>query len=345
MENIDRLECVYYPGPVPKNGAVLMTLCFVFDKIYFPRVYLPKGDYDKNLLNKEIERLKSLETQDYDVKKLIGILRFLEYRLPLDGILEYPSAPDSIFGRSDETESKLARKIYDLNFPPRENFEPIFEPSSLKSLPESNEGVIHAGEFHYQAGAVIYAAQKGIPLIDDGSWFPLPFRAQYKDNAQALAALIAIESMELVLPDLPVLSIQELVDFRQENKKELCAFRAAMLRYTQTINSEISEDMPAEEVARKTKFLVDTEIAPALHDLNRDLQNPNRPWFRRFADGVRISSSVLTGWLTGGLVGQTAAEGIKEAMLAELEGKGMKRETIRRNGLCYLLKAKVIKDA
>jgi hypothetical protein len=92
MDNIERLECVYYPGPVPSDSAVLTVLCFVFDKIHFPGVYLPKGDYDKELLNQEILRLEGLEPS-YKTNNLIGMLKFLEYRLPLDGILEYPS-PD-----------------------------------------------------------------------------------------------------------------------------------------------------------------------------------------------------------------------------------------------------------
>lgn len=344
MNNIERLECVYYPGPVPSDGAVLTVLCLVFDKIHFPGVSLPKGDYDKELLRQEIARLVALADSRHGTNQLIGILKFLEYRLPLDGILEYPSASDSIFGggKDGKENGKLARAIYDVNFPPRENFEPMFDTASTKRLPESEEEVTFAGDFYYQAGAITYSAQHHIPLLDDGSGLALPFRARYKDNAQSLATMLAVENMGFVLPDLPLLTTQELVDFRMENVKELQNFRASMLRYAKILNAQISEDPSIEELNRKTRFFIETEINPALHDLNRDLLNPNRPWYKRMSDGVRITSSVVAGVLTGGLVGQSAAEGIRSAILSELEGKGDKQETAKRNGLYYLLKARTI---
>lgn len=341
MSIIERLECVHYSGPVPYDSAVLTALCLVFDKIHFPNVYLPKGDYDKELLRQEIERLEQLPA-NHDARGLIGILKFIEYRLPLDGILEYPTAPDLIFGQNDKHVAKLTRLIYDVNFPPRENFEPMFEGASIKGLPESDESVIYAGEFYYQAGAIAYASQKELPLLDDGSGLALPFRARYKNNASSLAALVALESASIVLPDLPLLRPQEIVDFRSDNVKELQSFRASMLRYGRTLNADIAEGTPAEEVVRKARFLVETEIAPALHDLSRDLSNPNRPWLKRMTDGVRVSSAVFLGLLTGGVLGKTVAEAVDRAVLSELDARGDKLEAAKRSGLYYLLKARAI---
>jgi hypothetical protein len=83
----------------------------------------------------------------------------------------------------------LARRIYDVNYPPRENFEPFFETASTKGLPESDESISFAGDFYYQANAIMFSGQRDIPLIDDGSWLPLPFKAQYKGKARSLATL------------------------------------------------------------------------------------------------------------------------------------------------------------
>jgi hypothetical protein len=102
---VPRLECVYYSAPVPVDAACLTTLCLVFDKIYFPNVYLPKGDYDRELLQREIERLESVAPDS----KVTGILKFLEYRAALDGILEYPTSRDAIFGSDDTNAAALAR--------------------------------------------------------------------------------------------------------------------------------------------------------------------------------------------------------------------------------------------
>lgn len=343
MDGIERLECVYYPGPVPCNGAALTILSLVFDKIHFPGVYLPKGDYDKRLLQNEIARLERLEKKGHGIERLIGILQFLEYRLPLDGILEYPSSIESIFGRDENENGQIARAIYDVTFPPRKDFEPSFDRATTKGMPDSDEAIAFAGDFYYQAGAISYSAKHRIPLLDDGSGLPLPFRARYKDNAKGLATLLAVESLDLALPDLPVLTAEELVDFRAENVKELHNFRASMLRYGKALNADISANISIQELQNKIKFFVETEISPTLHDLERDLRNPNRPWHRRMIDGLAISSSVVIGALTGGLIGQTAAEGIRRAVLAELEAKGDKQEASKRNGLYYLLKAKALR--
>ena len=41
-----RLDAVYLTAPIPRNLAALTVLGAVFDKVYFPGVYLPKGGYD-----------------------------------------------------------------------------------------------------------------------------------------------------------------------------------------------------------------------------------------------------------------------------------------------------------
>lgn len=357
MDNIERLECVYYPGPIPANSAVLTVLCVLFDKIHFPNVYLPMGGYDKEALRKEIERLEGVLEEDrkrssyqsYQTGQLIGQLKFLEYRLPLDGILEFPTPGDAIFGGgngSKRPDGKLARAIYDANYPPRKNFEPMFDTSSLKGLPGGEESIIHAGDFFYQAGAIQYSAEKQIPLIDDGTrdqfGLALPFKAQHKDNAPALATLLAVESLGLVLPDLPPMTCEELVDFRFENEKELRNFRASMLRFATSLNQQLPDNPSVEELNSKVKFIVDTEVAPALHDLKRDLDNPNRPWQKRIADVGRIASAVTVGWLSGGPIAPTAAAALTNAVLSDLEGRGDRQEAVKRNGLYYLLKARAI---
>ncbi len=53
------------------------------------------------------------------------------------------------------------------------------------------------------------------------------------------------------------MTCQELVDFRLENTRELRNFRASMLRYSKTLNAEITNDTGTEELIKKVKFLAD----------------------------------------------------------------------------------------
>ena len=55
-----KLETVYYSAPVPRDLPTLTVLGTVFDKVYFPGVWLPKIGYDLIEVQKEIERLDAL---------------------------------------------------------------------------------------------------------------------------------------------------------------------------------------------------------------------------------------------------------------------------------------------
>jgi hypothetical protein len=53
------LDAIYYSAPMPRDLASLTILGAVFDKVYFPGVYLPKDGYDQAALDKEIERIRN----------------------------------------------------------------------------------------------------------------------------------------------------------------------------------------------------------------------------------------------------------------------------------------------
>jgi hypothetical protein len=52
------LEAVYYSAPIPRDLATLTVLGTVFDKVYFPGVYLPKDGFDEAALDREIDGSK-----------------------------------------------------------------------------------------------------------------------------------------------------------------------------------------------------------------------------------------------------------------------------------------------
>jgi hypothetical protein len=85
-EGIERLECVSYATPIPRDRATLTVLSIVFDKIHFPGVYIPKGDYDPAALEAEIERLRRLPPTTRGVDELVGMLSFVPLRLPFRGV-------------------------------------------------------------------------------------------------------------------------------------------------------------------------------------------------------------------------------------------------------------------
>lgn len=337
MDFIDRLECVYYPGPIPSSLEVLNALCLLYDKVHFPGAYLPLGDYDRERLVREIERLSTLNPQTKDIQELVHVLSFLETRQKLDGILEYPTSLLEVFG-SDEQSRELMWSIAVATSSKTAKLETRhLDTSHSKALPGGDAVSAWRGHYAYQAGAIRYAREHSLPLLDDCSGIPLPFRAQLRGDAKAIAATAALESVSMVLDGLPMLPVSDLLQFREENAKELRNYRAAMLRCANAINAKLPEEPSDESLRRVVSFYIDSEILPALHELKGDLNNPNRSWRQRAADLGTISATVFFGFLTGGIFGTTLSDGFKQVMKSELDHNAQRNDSTRRNGLYYLL--------
>jgi len=86
-----KLEAVYLSAPIPRNLAVLTAMGAIFDKVYFPGVYLPKEGFDVGELDKEITRLKALP-QGSDRQRLLGILNLTKHAKTLEGLCEFDAA-------------------------------------------------------------------------------------------------------------------------------------------------------------------------------------------------------------------------------------------------------------
>ncbi len=343
MKNIDRLECVYYSAPIPRNPAVLTVLATVFDKIYFPNVYLPKGDYDKRELDIEIDRILAVYNGNPppDTILLLGVLKFLEHRFILDGICEFTGSKE--YQRDDAEADKLVRELYDRIYgPPRADFFPSFDTNHINGLPGGNEEVKYPGSFHYPAGALLFANKHNVPLLNDTASIPVPGTSmEAKGDATILSSLLAIECVRLILPDLPLLRPGDIVEFRSKNSKYLSAFRRQMLLYSQEINKRITS-CSDQELAKEVQFFVETEVARSLSELGDALKTPARSWYER-ADAILYPS------IAGAYMSQTgpslgaALGAIVLPLVSELKAAAERRK-VRRSGLYYLLKLQQIES-
>src|SRR5206468_507580 len=57
LDQPDILEAVYYSHAVPRNPEVLTNLGLIFDRVYFPGVYMPPPGFDRKALENEIQRI------------------------------------------------------------------------------------------------------------------------------------------------------------------------------------------------------------------------------------------------------------------------------------------------
>jgi hypothetical protein len=336
-----KLEAVYLSAPIPRNLAVLTAMGAIFDKVYFPGVYLPKEGFDVGELDKEITRLKALP-QDYDRQLLLGILGLTKHAKTLAGFCEFTADPDDIFGTKSEPPQQLVQAIHDaIHGPSRKGATLMFVTGHTKGLPGGDETVNYPESHHYLARAIIHSGKTGIPLLNDIPGLKLPgmLDAAPQDDAKLLAGILAVECTRIALPPTPLLRPEDIVEFRDANAHLLRGFRRSMLRYAADLNSKI-KDITPEEFEAKTKFFIETQIVPSMDELNATMNDPARPWHKRAIDALKIIPQVGGAFLAGG-----GAAALTKAITAtaahffvEVAAKGDKQEALKRSGLTYLLR-------
>lgn len=336
-----KLEAVYYGSPIPLSKASLTLLAVVFDRLHFPNVKLPCEGFDPLAVAQEAERIERLGLRDFNSLVLVGALRALAHVNDLGEFCEFAAVPNQVFGSAKDVEvNNLALALEELVFgPPREGFIPTLETGYSKGLPGCDLSVDYPGTFHYPANAILYAARKGMPLVNDG---PLPVPAlggiDAKNNANLLASVLALECVALVLPVVPPLSPREIVELRGELKGELLAFRGELLRLAAELNRSITENASAAELQSAANFVIKTSVLPALLELQNKLSTPKRSWTVRAFDAVKQVPELVSAFAT--LPPSVATAKLLAAtggFFVDLHEASNKRE-VARSPLYYLLR-------
>jgi hypothetical protein len=336
------LDAIYYSFPIPRNPAVLTILGAVFDKVYFPDVYMPKDGYDPKELQKEIERLKALPTPSPGAGELIGILEFVKHAKTLDGFCVFSGDRDDPFLDRNKVPGDMVRDLFfAIHGPQKPGWEPILDTNHHKGIPGCDEHVTWPGHYHYLANSVIESANTGIPLLNDlPNHLPIPGLDQNtpQNDAKILSSILAIECTKLALPPMPILRPRDLMEFREENNAALKAFRRSMLQYAGDLNEKI-KSVSAADFEQATTFFIQTEIAPVMDALRSSMNDPARPWYSRLGDHAKVLAELGASFFAMEPTTAIARALAKYAGVlgAELTAKGEQRANLQRSGLYYLL--------
>ncbi len=336
------MDAIYYSAQIPRDLSVLTVMGAVFDKIYFPGVYIPTKNFDQRELNKEIQRLKDLPPgSGRDTANLIGMLSFIEHAKTLEGFCIFTGDGEKPFAYADSISGVEVNKVYEaIHGPPPPNWQPMISTNHHKGMPGSDEHITYPGDYHYFVGAMIESAKTGIPLLNDMPGLPIPGLEPTvpKDDAKALAAILTIECTKLVLPTMPVLDPHDLMYFRSENKKSLRIFRRSMLKYAADLNSKI-DGMDLKDFERKTTFFIQTEIAPVLDEL-RAAMDKRGPWLGRAVDAMCVAPEVSAEYYALGYKAALIKAFVKYAprLFREFKASRVAASKLKHSDLYYLLR-------
>ena len=340
--DIQTLEAVYYPCPLPTDAACLTYLGLVFDKIHFPNVYLPADGYDEKAVASEVRRIEAFGFQDYETHVLLAVLKFLPIANQLREFCYFTGVNGQVFGDVDKGAETIVGALYDQMFgAPKENFIPIHQTGFHKGLPNCDAYIDYPGSLHYPANALIYAARHEIPLINNVIDLPVPALGgdvNAKNNAKLLATILAMQCASVVLPKLRTLTPVELLEARAELNKYVRPFRLSLLRLSAKLNAAISQSSNIAEIMDAAKFVVESEVVPSLAELKDAIERPGKRWYGRAFDTVKQVPALVTSFATmpANIVIAQALAAIG-GIFVDLQAENAKKDTSR-SGMYYLLK-------
>jgi hypothetical protein len=107
-----------------------------------------------------------------------------------------------------------------------------------------------------------------------------------------LASILAIRSLNLILPQTKPASDETILEAREKLKDFLPPFWSSMLRLTSCYNSLLTQNVPNNDLERECDIIINTVVRPTLIDLNQKIKLERRDWFHKIVtpvtNGVKI---------------------------------------------------------
>ncbi len=302
VDKPETLEAVYYTGQLPLSLSELTFFGLIFDRVHFPHVQIPLDGFDPDAVSAEIERLQKLPVtpgRGYDRLLLIQMLHFT-LTPELREFCYFTGDGTDVFGADkDPRVGKLVHSLYEQIHGTRENFIPEFRTGVSKGVGDKT-AINFPGDFFYQSRALLYSADRGLPLINSDSRLPVPAleAGNPKNNAKLLAAFMAVECAALVLPEMGELPPSRILEARADLEKYVKPFRLELLRMASKLSAAIESDASSEEISAAARFIVQTDVYPTLAELKDELAKPKKGWMDRSWKLVKVIPSLVASYAT-----------------------------------------------
>jgi len=336
--DILKLEAVYYSSPVPQSKASLTAMALVFDRLHFPNVYLPDEGYDPAQVKAEAQRIEALRSRDLETALASGSLRILPHLPYLRTFCEFSGTKGQMFGGDLDRATELREDLHSAIFGPMPaGHIPTHITGFHKGLPGGGY-VDFPDQLSYLANAIVYSADKGMPIVNDSMFPVLPLDTSVL-KPELLASVLALKCVEFALPTIPPLSPAAIVQMREQLLPQLRQFRSAVARLAVTLNLMIDQDATSQDISAKADMLVRTEVAAALADLEASMKNPKV---------FTMENALVAGGLLIPVVSSesTSMPSLIATALAGFGALGMKirkdKADVQRSGFYYLLRAKAV---
>jgi hypothetical protein len=294
-KRLTRFEGAYLSGFFMTNPAMVTAMSLLFEKIYLP-----------NQLELVIELSKKykIETSiDKDMgmkfERIEGNKRIIEN--PLENLTpeqqktaqeylviahQFCMINHELFPAVFETDLLRNKHVYKVKLIEKgKNGELNKYQVSTNPLTVTTEGM-HELETRLKRGCV--------PLIGLGE-FDLTTTKLKNIPDSSVAALIAMQSIEMVLPSTIGVKPALILEAREKLSDHLPQFWSVMLKFSKEGKEIIKNSKSLVEANLECRNLVDTNIRPVLIDLNEKLIKDRKYWFYKILSPVGNSMKFLIG--------------------------------------------------
>jgi len=119
--------------------------------------------------------------------------------------------------------------------------------------------------------------------------------SQKRRTARYLASLLAMKSVDLVLPQTKPAPAETILEARLRLKDYLPPSWSGMLKLSSGFKAQIDAGVSEEDLLRECQDMVDTTVRPALIDLTQKMLKERRHWFHRILRPIGSNMKVMLG--------------------------------------------------
>jgi hypothetical protein len=289
-----QFRAVYCSGAFIPDPDAVVALSLLFEKIHLPN---------------NIELIRSFVTK-YRLDPAFG----REFALSISARTEEGENP---FSDLTPSQQETARRYLDWTmrfaFAYSELLGKVFESELLPNwksfdlhlVKKGQPGELNTYEVTFSNRAVLTGGDDGYfpKLIEDGY---IPVVGRFHDaspmsgsadeaTAKQLAALLAMKSIQMVLPRTRSARPESILEARDRLRDQLPPFWSSMFKASVELKRLIAESRTHYDVAREATDLVDRTIRPAVIDLAAKLEKERKSWFYKILSPVRSGLRLLVG--------------------------------------------------
>ncbi|HFI1564134.1 TPA: hypothetical protein ACGPLG_002587 [Yersinia enterocolitica] len=288
-------SAIYYPNSYIQDQRSLMTYLFIYDEIHFV-TFAPDSrnptDYFKNLpdcteissITKNGER-KFLVTRD-EVKsnlsgslddKTIQVIEFYQFIQRYKGFIGesihfHPNMLASLFSTLTDKITGEGLPISDLmKLFLRQDPAIVAFDKFQKEFPEVKTETLWATV----PTAMNLAKEKELILVSDNSEISVPLLSNKVRSVKFLTSILAEECVKIAIPDCSSANPEEIFEIREKLKDTLVPFRMSLQKLSGDLRKSLEEDMAIEDIKGEAKFIVESQIQPAVFELQRSIEKSN----------------------------------------------------------------------